>query len=231
MKDLDSKVLERVYENFYVRNYFKMFADHFFNEENPEEVVEIDYLMEANDFKQVGRYVCFARGKTWHVVERKDSDIQLKECHKMLTENPDTIVGLDKREYPRHEYLDGSTLFISDKQLNGFFYANLKDIASHSLLLREIVIKKNADGFVKEFRKPNSRILDFEYSGVAIPKQKDMDHSYVSIWNLNSDSKYVELLTDFAIFLKMETPVYLESLNNTIALSKQSEAKHIILLR
>ena len=97
-------------------------------------------------------------------------------------------------------------------------------------LLGNIVIDKNKSGLVKSFKTPNSRRLDYNRSGVVIPKQKEMDFSYVSIWGDVTDYIFTDLLEDFVRFLKIETPVYLEYIEGAFEDMKFDSTGHILLV-
>ena len=227
MKDKDTLLIEKTYE----KGYFKYFAESFTNQYDVTQKKTVDEIIEAPDFKQVGRLTANAFGNTWIVDMTEEACIKNREYYQLLTENPDCVMGVDNKRYPRHDYKEGSILFISDKESNGFVYAPLVDFSNHSSLLREVVINKNTSGKVKMFKTPNTRQLDYTRSGVVIPKHRDMDNSYVSIWGDVTDYVFTDAIEEFAVFLKIETPVYLEYIEGAFETTKFESTGHILLVK
>jgi hypothetical protein len=225
MKDKDTLLIEKTYE----KSYFKHFVEVFTNDKDEKETKTVDEIIEAPDFKQVGRFTVLAFGNMWKANLTHESLEKNKEYHQILTENPDTVVGLNGKKYPRHIYKDGTLLFTTDIDRNGVFYGSLEDFVSHAFLMREIVIDKNAKRLVKNFQTVSGRRLDVEKNGVVIPKQKDMDYSYVSVWFDGKDEEYIDTLRKFVNFLKIETPIYLEHLASN-DLEDYESTGHILLV-
>jgi len=225
MKDKDTLLIEKTYE----KGYFKYFAETFTNQNDETQTKSVDEIVEAPDFKQVGRITAIAFGKIWTVNLNHEAYEKNKEYYQILTEDPDRIFGIGGKEYPRHLYRDNTVLFTTDTDRNGLFYGSIDDFDVHGSLMREVLINKNEKGLVKVFGNVSSRHLDAHKNGVVIPKQKDMDYSYVSVWFDGKDEHYLNTLRDFVKFLKIETPVYLEHLPNN-DMSIRLATGHILLV-
>jgi hypothetical protein len=208
MKDKDTILIEKTYE----KAYFKYFAETFTNQYDEKETKTVDEVLEAPDFKQIGRITAAAFGSMWTVDMNHEACERNKEYYQILTENPDTVVSVNGKEYPRHVYRENTVLFTTDGNSNGVFYGDIDNFNNHGALMREILVNKNQKGLVKAFGTVSSRHLDSDKNGVVIPKQKDMDYSYVSVWFDGADENYLDTLREFVKFLKIETPVYLEHL-------------------
>ena len=226
MKDKDTFLIEKTYE----KGYFKYFAESFTNQYDVTQKKTVDEIVEAPDFKQVGRLTAIAFGNTWMVDMTEEACIKNREYYQLLTENPDCVVGLNKKKFPRHIYNENTIIFISDKNGEGVFYGYLSEFPSHGPLIREILVNKNKDAKVQIFGKVSSRILDTRRSGIVMPKQKDTDNSYVSIWGDKTDATMNDTLHNFAHFLNIEPPVYLEFIDGAFNDDKFESTGHILLV-
>ena len=225
MRDKDTLLIEKIYE----KAYFRYFAETFTNQYGENETKTVDEILEASDFKQIGRITAAAFGSMWVVDMNQEACERNREYYQILTENPDIVVSITGKEYPREVYRENTVLFTTDMAGKGVFYSDLDNFSNHASLMREIILNKNAKGLVKAFGTVSSRQLNYERNGVVIPKQKDMDHSYVSVWFDGEDEGYLETLRKFVVFLKIETPVYLEHLTDN-DMSANQPTGHILLV-
>lgn len=137
-------------------------------------------------------------------MKRKDQEL-LEEAYKLvcLLESPDIVIGkYDRTNY----YFD---FFIGDE--NGtIIKRNTPEIKSHAIVLGflkknkaldiqtyEIVpenVMKVADEILGEPKKVNTH-----YSGIILPKQKDVDATYISYWTKQCyESGVADLLLKYA---------------------------------
>lgn len=227
MKDQDSKKLEELYKKNAAKSYFGFFAEYFCSD---DEKKPLDYILEADDFHQIGRFTVIAHKKIWKAEMTEESTNKNKEYFELLTENPDAVIGLDQKQYYRNQY-QNVVVFISDKESNGLFYAKFEDFSGHSFLIREILINKNKSKKVKILGKPDGRRLDIMRSGIVLPKQEGIDNSYVSLWGDYTDNKLNDLLLKLVTKLKVPTPVYMEYIDNDFESGSNQfkSAGHILL--
>lgn len=226
MKDEDTLLIEKTYE----KGYFKYFAESFTHHYDKTRKKNVDDIINAPDFKQVGRITAIAFGTTWTVDMNQEACEKNLKYYQILTENPDCVIGINKKKFPRHIYNENTIIFISDKNGEGVFYGHLSDFSSHALLVREILVNKNKDAKVQIFGNVNSRILDTRKSGIVMPKQKNVDNSYISIWGDKTDATLNDMLRDFVYFLHIEPPVYLEFIAGAFNDDKFDSTGHILLV-
>ena len=98
MKDKDTFLIEKTYE----KGYFKYFAESFTSQYDVTQNKTVDEIIEAPDFKQVGRITATAFGTTWTVNMNHEACEKNAEYYQILTENPDCVVGLNNKKFPRH---------------------------------------------------------------------------------------------------------------------------------
>ena len=148
----------------------------------------------------------------------------LYEKELLLKENPDKIIGLDGRQYPRDFFSEKAYLIAFDENNKTIFYAHLEDefMPSHSYLLRKVRERKGieGDGLFVFGEKGGSAFenIDVDSLGIILGKTSDMDVSYVSFWKsfIDSDgfgfnSDRVDLLKKLLIHLNIPKPVYVEN--------------------
>lgn len=148
----------------------------------------------------------------------------LQEKQILLKENPDKIIGLDGRKYPRDLFSDKAYLISFDEDNKTIFYAHLQNevMPSHAFLLRKVRERKGIEGdglmVFGEKNKSNFENIDVDSLGIILGKTGDMDVSYVSFWKsfIDSDgfgfnSDRVDLLKKLLIHLNTPTPIYVEN--------------------
>lgn len=122
----------------------------------------------------------------------------------LLRENPEFVAD----HYPRDNY--GFQFFLGDE--NGALITKItfnepRLFTSHSDILRylkekEYLDKKTYELFeVKDSKFEtvgNPATIDMNYSGIILPKQKDVDGTYISFWTERSFKRMKIFLLDYA---------------------------------
>jgi hypothetical protein len=125
-----------------------------------------------------------------------------KERSQMLSENPEFIADTYLRD--KYDY----ELFIGDAHGAVLVFNKPGVIQSHIDVLRQLVKKNSLDKKtyeLLEINDPNFEIvgspiaLDTNYSGVILPKQKDVDGTYVSFWTERSYNRMKLFLADYVL--------------------------------
>jgi len=131
---------------------------------------------------------------------------------RILLENPEFVANTYLRD--KYDY----ELFIGDANGAVLVFNKPGVIQSHSDLLHQLVKKNSLDKKtykLLEINDPNFEVagspiaLDTNYSGVILPKQKDVDGTYVSFWTERSYNRMKLFLADY-VLEHYEGPYYYE---------------------
>ena len=121
---------------------------------------------------------------------------------KFLAESPDVVADVyDRRQYDFY-------LFLGDENGCLIKHAN-KQINSHPLLLKMLKQNEAIDDnynivFAKAKEQTDSIVgspikVNFNYSGIILPKQNDVDSTYISFW---TEQSYKDNLKDLLPYCK-----------------------------